>query len=476
MPWTKKDVESHKKGLSDSQKEKWTKIANSVRSDCMKKGGSEKDCDAKAIRIANSQVNTNMQINFEPLPAYTPREEMYDGKQYLVVPVVMMVQGVHSGSHGPVYHDPEEFGKIPHSWNGMPVTLQHPVNDEGEFVPVGSPEVLSSFSVGQVFRTNLDGDKLKAEAWIDVQKLTAISPQTLQKIRDGEIMEVSVGIFTDEDEEEGDWNNEHYIAVVKNYRPNHLALLPGEVGACSIADGCGLRVNSNKKEGGKENVNRVDVLKQAQEVGLKEINTNFFVYVENDEEFKQEFNLVTTGDTSGTITLGELIKVNKEEKSMACAKCPEKVDALIANSATHFEESDRDWLNELTEDKLDKLIPKKVVQTNESQNQGKTITESEAWSVLKLSKEQYEMGVKVYNDQRAEVTKEILDNSEKDVWSEDELKSLKLEVLKKIAKTLKKKEEQEVGNYIGMGAGIGTNGKSSGSKPYIPEIEFAEKK
>lgn len=31
MPWTTKDVDRHKKGLTDKQKRQWVAIANSVR-------------------------------------------------------------------------------------------------------------------------------------------------------------------------------------------------------------------------------------------------------------------------------------------------------------------------------------------------------------------------------------------------------------------------------------------------------------
>jgi len=55
MPWTVKDVDRHKKGLTPAQKKKWVSIANSVLKDCQSKGG--KDCEGKAIRIANSKFN-----------------------------------------------------------------------------------------------------------------------------------------------------------------------------------------------------------------------------------------------------------------------------------------------------------------------------------------------------------------------------------------------------------------------------------
>lgn len=54
MPWTVKDVDNHKKGLTTAQKKKWVKTANGVYKDCMKTG-TDKKCAAKAIRIANSK-------------------------------------------------------------------------------------------------------------------------------------------------------------------------------------------------------------------------------------------------------------------------------------------------------------------------------------------------------------------------------------------------------------------------------------
>jgi len=55
MPWTVKDVDRHKKGLTATQKKKWVKIANATLKDCLSKGG--KDCDGKAIRVANSKFS-----------------------------------------------------------------------------------------------------------------------------------------------------------------------------------------------------------------------------------------------------------------------------------------------------------------------------------------------------------------------------------------------------------------------------------
>lgn len=56
MPWTVKDVPRFtKKAKTAAQKKKWVSIANRVLTDCQKSGG--ENCDAKAIRVANSKFS-----------------------------------------------------------------------------------------------------------------------------------------------------------------------------------------------------------------------------------------------------------------------------------------------------------------------------------------------------------------------------------------------------------------------------------
>lgn len=198
---------------------------------------------------------------------YTPEIRLYNGARHVVVPVVMMVEGVHSGSRGPLFHSALELGRVVGAWNGIPVTLRHPeVN--GQFVSANTPEQLQQ-SIGRVFNARMDGAKLKAEAWINEAALQTMSPQALQAIRQGQAIDVSVGVFSDEEVVEGSWNGENYTAIARNHRPDHLALLPGEQGACSWADGCGIRVNSNNSNDVKtmEDQGTFSVFKKLKEDG-----------------------------------------------------------------------------------------------------------------------------------------------------------------------------------------------------------------
>lgn len=86
MPWSIKDVDRFKKGLSDKQKEKWVKIANNTLSACLKeKDKDELDCEVKAIRTANSLVSEKrqsvMSLEDKPNPLIPPE----DGDIYMTL-------------------------------------------------------------------------------------------------------------------------------------------------------------------------------------------------------------------------------------------------------------------------------------------------------------------------------------------------------------------------------------------------------
>lgn len=299
MPWTIDSVDEHKKGLSSKQKKQWVKVANSVYDRCMKDGGSDKTCAPSAIRQANGVVGVNcqIQINFKN-DSYEVREEIHQGKKYIVVPITMVVEGVHNGSHGPLLHTIEDLGMFPASWDGIPIMIGHPEKD-GQNVSANSPGLIDSDMVGRVYNTHVDGTKLKAEGWLDPEKLEVISSETLTNINEGNPIEVSVGVFTEDEPllNEGDWNGEKYNAIARNHRPDHLALLPGEVGACSLDDGCGIR--SNKKKGGDKMNDNVKVIG----VGISLDNNKVFQAMKLLNDNGYSFNNILNNKDGYTITM-----------------------------------------------------------------------------------------------------------------------------------------------------------------------------
>jgi len=474
-----------------------------------------------------------MDVYFQTTTAYTVRKEIFDGKDYLVVPVIMMVEGVHHGSHGAVLHTAEELGKFPASWDGIPVTLGHPKVD-GQYVSANTPEILKDWAIGTIFNTRMDGKDLKAEAWIDETKLIAFSPKTATRINNGEIIEVSIGVFSDEDIIEGFYGIEQYSAIAKNHRPNHLALLPDEVGACSIMDGCGLRVN--KKGGTKmeiivNEINEQQVLKELSAKGfsinetgyqemagkassaisnedngeswtyLEEIFDTYLVYVKVQDEdgkrkrkfFKQSYQENAAGDLELT---GEAVQVKrvvdypnvpnnnveininskKEENTMSekCTPCVKaKVDTLIANKATAYAETDREWLEGLGEDQLEKMTP--VPQVNVE----KKVTKEDVIQVMKgfsmeehLStmpvevREQVQSGLRINAERRASMVTTIMAN-ESNPWTKEELEKMNTDMLGKVFVTVNKKE---VTNYSGFGVGYNPEVNQESTAPILMPI------
>lgn len=346
------------------------------------------------------------------LKNYLIRDEVHQGKDYLVVPVVMLVEGVHeSVNSGSILHLAEEFSKLPAAWDGVPVTVNHPQNSDGSYVSANTPEIIDDETVGIIYNTNIEGGKLKAEAWIEKAKTEQLYPELLNTLLNGKPLEVSTGAFTEYENVPGSLSGENYEAIARNYNPNHLALLPNNEGACNWRDGCGIRANKGGEEVKKAIISAMKTLTkegfsviQCNEIGfretslkiqmkldgmdtdvkfhsLQEVFENEFVYsvfgsvdeqllkrgysVNADEtiEFTGEPVSVNRKVTFEEITANKGKEVNamSKEKSKSC--CPGKVHLLV--SSGRFDDTDKVWLDELKETALDKLLSdKERVQVN----------------------------------------------------------------------------------------------------------------
>lgn len=170
------------------------------------------------------------------------RVDRMGGREYLVVPMVMITEGVHEGNNGPLYYPREELAKNPVVWNHKPIVVYHP---DGSAC---SPEVIDSRGVGLIMNTRFKPGrgttpgKLHAEAWLEAERVAEIDQRVLEAIEADTPMEVSTGLFTDNEGPAGSWSGKEYNAIARNHRPDHLAILPDMAGACSLADGAGLLV------------------------------------------------------------------------------------------------------------------------------------------------------------------------------------------------------------------------------------------
>lgn len=177
------------------------------------------------------------------------RRETLNGRTYLVAPLTMIVPGVLNGSQGALYYPPSEVEAAADSWNGIPITLRHPVDAQGNPTSARQPGVLARVGLGTVYAANYDG-KLTAEGWFDEELTKSRDPGVHAALLSGKPTELSTGLFTRNKAPDGTVYNgrcpstgRSYEYVAKRHRPDHLAVLPDQVGACSLKDGCGVLVN-----------------------------------------------------------------------------------------------------------------------------------------------------------------------------------------------------------------------------------------
>lgn len=190
--------------------------------------GSDPNCNCP-------KIGRKLAIHFE---ATTYRRDKIDGEDYYVVPVVMARDDVVMNE---AVFPEEEWLDI--AWNGVPVTIRHPETADGGFMSANSRAAREKYWVGTLFEVHVEAGKLKGEAWLSAKALNAKAPMVIDALNKGQPIDVSTGYFADVVPEQGTMNGRAYTARHTHVVPDHLALLPDQDGACSWADGCGVRAN-----------------------------------------------------------------------------------------------------------------------------------------------------------------------------------------------------------------------------------------
>lgn len=342
------------------------------------------------------------------------REILFESRPHLVAPVVLLVEGVYNG----FLYEAAELAKYPNAWSGIPLPIKHPI-ENGKPITANDPVIIEEQSVGNLFNVRYDADKarLVGEIWIDIDKATNIAPEVLAAVRGGQRLEVSTGLYFDIDPQSGMWNDQQYDAIARNYRPDHLALLPGGVGACSWSDGCGVRANKKEQKpmvvkenlknklavlwhsvfGARGNEDSHDALwsKLSSAVSsldtdswdhwLHEVYDDYIIYQANGDKNPSEVGSAGTRflyKRSYTVGADEEVVLSddaqevKEEKTYVpvgnVANASPKpgnqpketvtmqnndatVQALIACERTRFTEEDAEWLKGLSDNQLETL-------------------------------------------------------------------------------------------------------------------------
>ena len=410
------------------------------------------------------KITRSVAVNKDKLKT---RKESLDGVEYLVAPVVMVKEQVLNGELLPA----EEIEKSAPGWNGRPVVVYHPEDEDGNEVIANDPKVVPKYEVGKVYNVEYDSKstKLKGELWIDISKAkrkNSDMKEALKMIQNSEELEVSTGyIVNDRLNKKGTFDGVEYNGIQRDILPDHLALLPQEIGACSWEDGAGVRNNSNKFVSWIKrlvsNLSNKNSIQQQVMNALKEEYDDFdwITDLVHDDELNKDFAIFNTRghwekdemivpqkmyaieysfDDDGSVVLGNTLQevepvqqyipktVQKEEETLN--KKEMIVRDVIANSKGKFGRKDKSTLLNCSESALLSMLPadkrkafatntktKKVTTNNLTTNffKGRTFKTNEGEEVLveeliTMTPEEVATTVEATDEAELEVVAEIL--------------------------------------------------------------------
>ncbi len=182
------------------------------------------------------------------IAAASVRQASLNNRVHFVAPLTLIVPGVLDGSKGPLYYPASEVRDSSDSWNHVPILVNHPKNFKRS---ARCEKILNDQGIGLLLNTQFSRGKLIAEGWFDIEKTNCVDPRVCDALAASRPIELSTGLFTtNEPAPYGSvFNGRIYNFIAKNYKPDHLAVLPDGVGACSVKDGCGVLVNSQTDRG-----------------------------------------------------------------------------------------------------------------------------------------------------------------------------------------------------------------------------------
>jgi thiol-disulfide isomerase/thioredoxin len=138
------------------------------------------------------------------------------------------------------------------------------------------------------------------------------------------------------------------------------------------------------------------------------------------------------------------VKMPKNE----CPKCLAKINALLANKESGFDEIDRVWLETLTEPQLDKAIKvKEVEKVVEKEVQVNVLSKEDQDALATYKKEKKE--------KRELLIKNIQNDSNKELWPDVVLNTMDDDTLKRIFDSVRKEEVTDYSVNSGSNLGIG---------------------
>ena len=127
-------------------------------------------------------------------------------------------------------------------WNGTPLVVNHSTNDQGLHISANDSPVVAEAVIGRFWHCSCQNGRLRGELWINLAVAEGMGDEVqaaVARLQAGQPLEVSTGFFAPIDNRAGTFQGRQYQGVYTDIRPDHLALLPHDLGACSWEDGCG---------------------------------------------------------------------------------------------------------------------------------------------------------------------------------------------------------------------------------------------
>jgi hypothetical protein len=326
------------------------------------------------------------------LETVSVEEVVLEGRPHFKVPAVGITEGVHEGTKGKILYLSEDGEKDPGAWNHKPAIIYHPKMN-GRKITAADEQVINNQKVGYPLDSRWEDGKLKMSVYLDKERLKEISDTVYTAIVNKQPVEVSTGLGAKVDWKKGEWNGEAYDGIARNWRPDHLAILPDQKGACGLDKGAGLLQNEAKDQQIQNQLSFDDIRSQVcsllyqkfQKPGyswngwISDVYDGYVIYYEEGDYYQQNFTI-----TKDVVALnGDPVKVvrktvyesisNKQlvgeaagqhftkEEFLKMTK-KDKVNAIIENKDNEFGEADRDFLMNMEEPRLDKMVKVKTVE------------------------------------------------------------------------------------------------------------------
>lgn len=372
------------------------------------------------------------------------RRQKFEGRDFLVAPITLLVPGVLNGSRGPLFYPLSEVSKNPDAWDGMPMLLNHPAGISGR-----TPQVIEATGVGMLFNAKVNG-KLVGEGWFDIEKSNRLDSRLISAIENGQKVEVSTGLKISTDDNGGTHNGERFIGTASNFLPDHLAILLDTAGACSVKDGCGINTNEDKLANNTNTKEAPMPLTQERRTEIvNDLVENCGCWKDDDREYLDNIDARALTQFQAVMQKAQGLKTELTENQTKLEKQTKIVEAAqkgISIGDTKFA------LN--AEGKFEEIEAKEKKEVENT-----TPVEFKMSDLPKEAQAAIAYGNRVQNERKDELieilTANVMDDEEKEKQKK-RLKGKDLEDLEEDAKLQPKKNKETkntMQSYVGAGAG-----------------------